>query len=254
MTEEANVSGDPQHPNRDERPGQPPDGPLEGGEDEPTQPLSPPEGPGGDEQTQPLTPPEAPAPGDPPRSDGTNPPPPPGPDDPESTSPPPPPAPGDQSTGGSAGAGAPPPPPQPPATPPSSHAGGQQPYGQAATASSEARNWALAAHLSAFATFVGIPWFVGPLVVWLIKRNDDPFIDHHGKEAVNFSLSVLIYGVGLVVLGGIVTVLTLGLAVILVIGLAAALVIGWFVLVILAAVKAANGEPYQYPLTLRLIQ
>lgn len=102
--------------------------------------------------------------------------------------------------------------------------------------------------------FVGIPWFVGPLVVWLIKRNDDPFIDAHGKEAVNFSLSMLIYGVALLVGGVIITVLTLGVAIILVIGLAAALVIGWFVLTILAAVKAANGEAYSYPLTLRLIQ
>lgn len=117
----------------------------------------------------------------------------------------------------------------------------------------DSRNWAMAAHLSAFAMFVGVPWFVGPLVIWLLKR-DDPFVEEHGKEAVNFSLSLLIYGVALAVGGAILGVLTLGLMLIPIGLLAIVVAVGWLVLTIIAGVKASNGEYYRYPLTLRLVQ
>ena len=48
-------------------------------------------------------------------------------------------------------------------------------------------------HLLALVQFLGIPGFVGALAIWLIKREEHPFIDRCGKEAVNFQLSVLIY-------------------------------------------------------------
>ena len=107
----------------------------------------------------------------------------------------------------------------------------------------EARNWAVFTHLSAFAMFLGIPSIIGPVVMWAIKKDEDPFIDFHGKEAMNFNISFLIYGlvaaVSLLVLVGFV--------------LLPLVFLTWFVLVIVAAVKASAGEHYRYPLTIKFI-
>jgi uncharacterized protein len=120
--------------------------------------------------------------------------------------------------------------------------------------SSETRNWALAAHLSAFlGAWIALA-FVGPLVVWLLKREEHPYIDHHAREALNFNLSVLLYGVVLAILAIPIGVLTLGLGLLPVILLFGALALGWLVLTIIAAVAASNGEAYRYPLTVRLVR
>ena len=58
----------------------------------------------------------------------------------------------------------------------------------------ESRKLAMLAHLSAFVSFVGIPSLVGPLVVWLLNR-DDPFVEQQAKDALNFNISFLIYGI-----------------------------------------------------------
>jgi len=120
--------------------------------------------------------------------------------------------------------------------------------------SNEVRNWALATHLSAFLGAWLALAFVGPLVVWLLKRQDHPFIDHHGQEAVNFNLSVLLYGVVLAIIAIPVGVLTLGLGLIPLIIVGGALAIAWLVFTIIAAVAASNGETYRYPLTIRLVR
>ena len=60
--------------------------------------------------------------------------------------------------------------------------------------SSESRNWATFAHLSAFVMFLGIPSLIGPLVVWLAKK-DDPYVEAQAKEALNFNISMLIYAI-----------------------------------------------------------
>ncbi len=115
---------------------------------------------------------------------------------------------------------------------------------QTDTASSDARNWALFSHLSAFVLLFGIPSVVGPLVIWAVKKQDDPFVDFHGKEAVNFNISFLIYAaiaaVSMIVLVGFL--------------LLPAVLITWFVLVIIGTVKAGAGEYYRYPLTIRFVQ
>ena len=59
-----------------------------------------------------------------------------------------------------------------------------------AQASAESKNWATLSHLSAFVVFLGIPSLIGPLVAWLVKR-DDPYVEHHAKEALNFNISFL---------------------------------------------------------------
>lgn len=107
----------------------------------------------------------------------------------------------------------------------------------------EVRHWALGAHLSAFVGAWFALAFLGPLVVWLLKREDHPFIDMHGKEALNFNLSLLIY----LVVAGFLVIVGIGLL------LLAAIGIAWLVLVIIAAVKAENGSMYRYPLTIRFV-
>jgi uncharacterized Tic20 family protein len=107
------------------------------------------------------------------------------------------------------------------------------------------RSWCVACHLSALAGFVvpAVGHLLGPLIVWLIKRADSPEIDAHGKEALNFQISMLIYNL----VAGVLCLLLIGFA------LLAVLHILNVVFVILAALKAGEGQMYRYPLTLRLI-
>jgi uncharacterized Tic20 family protein len=135
----------------------------------------------------------------------------------------------------------------------SEHVQAPQPFaaGHAyAVADRDAHQWAMFAHLSALlAAIVGLS-FLGPLVIYLVKKDEHPFAADQAREALNFNLSVLIYGV---VLGIATFVLSLVLIGLLLIPVLIALGIAWIVLTIVAAVKANNGEAYRYPLTLRLV-
>jgi uncharacterized protein len=115
----------------------------------------------------------------------------------------------------------------------------------AGAADQAVRNTAVAAHLSTFAGLV-VPFgsVIGPLAVWLTRRDRDPFIDQAGREALNFGISIAIYGSLLLV-----TALMLVGIPLLIVG-----VIAWVVLASLAATKASHGQIYRYPLTLRLIR
>lgn len=107
----------------------------------------------------------------------------------------------------------------------------------------QARQWAVGAHLAGLSSLVGIPGVIGVLVVWLIKKDEHPLVDEHGKEALNFQISLFIYAAISAVL------------VLLLVGLLFLLFVAIFGLImpIIAAVKTSNGEDYRYPLTLRLI-
>jgi uncharacterized Tic20 family protein len=109
----------------------------------------------------------------------------------------------------------------------------------------EIRNAAVAAHLSTFAGLV-VPFgsVIGPLAVWLTRRHRDPFIDQAGREALNFGSSIAIYGL----------VALVGALMLVGIPLLMAGVIAWVVLASLAAAKASQGQPYRYPLTMRLVR
>jgi uncharacterized Tic20 family protein len=112
--------------------------------------------------------------------------------------------------------------------------------------SAEERNWAVAAHLSALAGAIvtGLGIVLGPLVVWFIKKDQMPFVDDQGKEALNFQITMFIAGL---VCSALVFVL---IGIPLLIGLA----IFDLICIIMAAMKAANGEAYRYPVNLRLIK
>ena len=109
----------------------------------------------------------------------------------------------------------------------------------------EIRNTAVAAHLSTFAGLV-VPFgsVIGPLAVWLTRRDQDPFIDHAGREALNFGISIAIYGSLLLVAA----LMLVGIP-FLIVG-----VVAWVVLASLAAAKASQGQAYRYPLTMRLVR
>jgi uncharacterized Tic20 family protein len=109
----------------------------------------------------------------------------------------------------------------------------------------ESRMWAMVAHISALSGFV-IPFgnILGPLIVWLLKKNEMAFVADQGKEALNFNISMTIYAV----IAGLLIFILIGFALLLVLGIV------WLVFVIMAAVKANEGIAYRYPLTLRLVK
>jgi len=99
-------------------------------------------------------------------------------------------------------------------------------------------------------SFIGLGGFIafgnilGPLILWLIKRAENPALDAHGKESLNFQISMTMWGL-----------LCLPLCVILIgVPLVIAVVITNVILTIIACVRASNGEFYRYPLTIRFIK
>ncbi len=113
------------------------------------------------------------------------------------------------------------------------------------------RTWALLGHLSAFSAFIvaGLGCVLGPLIIWLIKRDTLPFAGDQAREALNFNITVLLAALGL----WIITIITLGIGLLLTIPLGLALFVYWIVFTIIAAVNANNGIRYRYPMTLRLV-
>lgn len=130
----------------------------------------------------------------------------------------------------------------------------QVPPGPFGPVTAKERELALLAHLSAFVTFVGIPSFVGPLVVYLWKRDAHPYIVEHAREALNFNLSVAVYAVAGTILGVLIGILTLGLGIFLFVPIALAAAVLFLVVVIIAAQRANAGEAYRYPLCIRFLR
>ena len=122
--------------------------------------------------------------------------------------------------------------------------------GSSGLSAADSKNWAMGAHLTALAgALVGGASFVGPLVIWLIRREDDQFAAQHALEALNFNLMVL----GVVIVGAILGIGTLGLGFLIVLPIYLLLGILWLIWSIQAAMAASRGEPYRYPVSIRLI-
>jgi hypothetical protein len=117
-------------------------------------------------------------------------------------------------------------------------------------ATTSPQQWAMWAHLSALAgLFIGFN-FLGPLIIYLTKKDEDPFIRDQAAEALNFNLSAFIY----LAAGSIVTfVLIFFLVGLLLLPVLAAGIIAWVVFVIIGATRANKGEVYRYPLTIRFV-
>ena len=108
------------------------------------------------------------------------------------------------------------------------------------------RTWGMLAHLSALAGLVMplIGIVLGPLAVWLARRDDSPFVAAHAKEALNFNLSVLLAAIACMLLMLVFVGFLLGTA----------LFVAWLVMTLVAAIKASEGETYRYPFSLRFIR
>ena len=122
--------------------------------------------------------------------------------------------------------------------------------------SAEERQWAMFAHLSALAgglltgAIGGWGFFLGPLVIWLMKKDTMPFVADQAKEALNFNITVAAVMLALFAFG----VLTLFIGFILAGPAMVVVAIAALVLIIMAAIKANEGHAYRYPLTIRLVK
>jgi uncharacterized Tic20 family protein len=106
------------------------------------------------------------------------------------------------------------------------------------------RTWGMLCHLSALAVFIfPLGNIFGPLIVWLVKKDESPFVDDQGKESLNFQISFTIY----CIFAAILIVIFIGIILLIALGIA------FLILVIIAAVKANEGEEFRYPFTIRLI-
>ena len=115
-----------------------------------------------------------------------------------------------------------------------------------APAVTNVRLWTVFCHASALlGVFLHFPGHVlGPLIVWLAKRDDSPELDAHGKEAVNFQLSMLLY----TIISGVFCLVLIGFAFLAILWVLNA------VFVIIASIQASDGKFYRYPMTIRFIQ
>jgi len=108
-----------------------------------------------------------------------------------------------------------------------------------AETSQDAKNLAMLCHLLGLLTS-----FLGPLILWLIKKDEQPFVDEQGKEALNFQITVMLA----YIVGGITSVICVGFI------LLAAAGIADLVFSIMACIAASKGEHYRYPVALRLLK
>ena len=108
------------------------------------------------------------------------------------------------------------------------------------------RTWGMLAHLAAFAGLV-LPMagnIVGPLIVWLVRREQSAFVAEQGKEAVNFNITVT--------LGALVCSLLVYIFIGILLGVG--LFVYWLAMTILAGIRAGEGVPFRYPFALRLLK
>ena len=113
------------------------------------------------------------------------------------------------------------------------------------TPSKDERTWAMLSHFSVLCMFI-FPFgnILAPLIIWLIKKDEMPFVEDQGKEVLNFQISMTIYLIGSIIL------------IIVLIGIPILIGLGIFnvIITIIAGIKSNDGESYRYPINLRLIK
>jgi uncharacterized Tic20 family protein len=110
----------------------------------------------------------------------------------------------------------------------------------------DSRMWSIFCHLTALSAFIGVPFgnIIGPLIIWLIKKDDFHKVDDQGRESLNFQISMTIYTIVSFFLCFVIIGFLL-LPIVLLVDL---------ILVIIASVKANKGDMYRYPFTIRFIK
>jgi hypothetical protein len=118
--------------------------------------------------------------------------------------------------------------------------------GAAAVAPSrDERQWAMLCHLSAmlmYCTVIG--GFIAPLVIWLLKRDEMPFVADQGRETLNFQITTLLA----LIVGGVLCIVLIGFVVI------GAVLLFHFIVTIIATVRVSEGVLYRYPICWRVIR
>ncbi|WP_257350224.1 DUF4870 domain-containing protein [Pseudalkalibacillus decolorationis] len=112
--------------------------------------------------------------------------------------------------------------------------------------SKDAKNWGMFAHLSGFAGYLtfALGFVLGPLIIWLMKRDEYTYVNYHGKEAINFQISFLIYGC----IAGALMVVLIGFVLLPIVGIL------HLIFTIIGSIRASEGNFYRYPLTIRFIK
>jgi uncharacterized Tic20 family protein len=124
------------------------------------------------------------------------------------------------------------------AAPSSSGYGADAETGRQTETSQDARNMAMLCHI------LGVVGFLGPLVIWLIERDKHRFVDEHGRGAMNYQISLLIYSA----VSGLLCVIGIGFA------LLWLLSIVHLILIVIGAVKASWGQPWRYPIAIPFLK
>jgi uncharacterized protein len=108
------------------------------------------------------------------------------------------------------------------------------------------RTWGMLAHLSALVGLVMplVGNIIGPLAVWLTRRETSAFIAGHAREALNFNITVVLAAIACLLLMLVFVGFLLGTA----------LFVAWLVMTLIAAIKASEGAPYRYPISLRFVK
>jgi len=107
------------------------------------------------------------------------------------------------------------------------------------------RNWAMFCHLSAFAGyFIPFGGVIGPLVIWMSKRDESTWVNENGKSALNFQLSMLLY----LVLAAPLCLIVIGIPIVII------LVVLRIVFTVIASIKASKGDEFKYPLAIPFLQ
>ena len=111
--------------------------------------------------------------------------------------------------------------------------------------SKDEKTWGMLCHLSAFSGFI-IPMgnILAPLVIWLIKKEEMPFVDDQGKESINFQLTMLIA----FIVSAILIVVLIGIPLLII------LAVFEIIILIVATIKANDGVRYRYPYAIRFIK
>lgn len=107
------------------------------------------------------------------------------------------------------------------------------------------RQWALICHLSALSGYV-IPFghLIVPIIIWSMKKDEMPMVDEHGKEVINFQISITIW----MIVSAMLIVLLIGIPLLIVLALLQV------IFVIIGAIKADSGQLYKYPLSIKFIK
>ncbi len=120
------------------------------------------------------------------------------------------------------------------------------PLGTSAPSLINVRTWCALCHASALlGVLLHFPGhLLGPLIVWLIKRGDSPEINEHGKEALNFQISMLLYNL----VAGVFCLILVGFVFLAILWVLNA------IFVVIASIQASDGKFYRYPMTIRFLR